>query len=38
VDRHVDIVFDALEACGAGADIVFVFTSDHGDVLIRCKG
>jgi arylsulfatase A-like enzyme len=33
VDRHVEIVLDALEACGAGAHTVVVFTSDHGDML-----
>ncbi len=42
VDDHIGTVLDALDASGAAADTVVVFTSDHGDMAgahgLRQKG
>ncbi len=42
VDRHVDVVLDALEASGQYDRTILVFTADHGDLVgshgLRQKG
>ncbi|MFZ4720120.1 MAG: sulfatase-like hydrolase/transferase [Ilumatobacteraceae bacterium] len=42
VDRHVEVVLDALEATGQADNTVVIFTADHGDMVgshgLRQKG
>ena len=42
VDRHIDVVLDALEASGEADRTVVIFTADHGDLVgshgLRQKG